>query len=62
MGKGKVLDNLFSKVSKNKNCNNRWLSCHVNDPFLVNGYCDKKEVINNFHGIINKYRNCKMKD
>jgi hypothetical protein len=53
MGKGKVLDNLFSEVSKNKNCNNRWLSCHVNDPSLVNGYCDKKEVINNFHKIIN---------
>jgi hypothetical protein len=34
-GKGKVLDNLFSEVSKSKNCNSCWLSCHVSDPSLV---------------------------
>ncbi len=62
MVKGKVLDNLFSDVSKSKNCNNYWLSCHVNDPSLINGYCDRREVISNFHRVINKYRDCRMKD
>jgi len=61
-GKGKVLDNLFSEVSKSKICNSCWLSCHVSDPSLVTGYCDKREVINNFHRVISKYRDCRMKD
>ncbi len=61
-GKGKVLDNLFSEVSKSKNCNSCWLSCHVSDPSLVSGYCDKREVISNFQRVLSKYRDCRMKD
>jgi hypothetical protein len=43
-GKGKVLDNLFSEVSKSKNCNSCWLSCDVSDPSLVSGYCDEGKL------------------
>ncbi len=61
-GKWKVLDNIFSEVSKSKNCNSCWSSCHVSDPSLVNGYCDKREVISNFHRVISKYRDYWLKD
>ncbi len=60
MGKEKSF--IISEVSKSKNCNSCWFSCHVSDPSLVSGYCDKREVISNFHRVISKYRDCRMKD